>query len=58
MAFITSALTMATVVAAVTMVPKLLGRKTKSANVKINENGEKSIDVTPIFFWTVYGIAS
>lgn len=58
MGFVTGASTMAIVVAAVTVLPKLIGRITKSAKAKINENGEKSIDVTNLLYWMLYGGAS
>jgi len=58
MAFISSAFTMAIIATAVTILPKLLGRKTKSAKSKISKNGVKSIDLANFVLWGLYGVSS
>ncbi len=55
MALITSALTSAIVVAAVSVIPALFSRKSKSVKAKIKENGEKYIELSSFVFWIIYG---
>lgn len=55
MALITSTFTSAIVIAAVSVVPALFSRKSKSVKAKTKENGEKCIDLSSFFFWIIYG---
>lgn len=55
MALITSAFTSAIVVAAVSAVPALFRRKSKSVKAKTKENGEKYIELSSFVFWIIYG---
>lgn len=58
MAIGTSALTTIIVVTVVTAIPAFLMRKPKPVKVKVNESGEKCIDLSPDFFWLTYPTAS
>lgn len=55
MALITSAFTSAIVIAAVSAVPALFSRKSKSVKAKTKENGEKYIEYSSFIFWIIYG---
>ena len=55
MALITSAFTSAIVIAAVSVIPALFSRKSKSVKAKTKENGEKYIELSSFVFWVIYG---
>ena len=55
MALITSAFTSAIVMAAVTAIPVLFSRKSKTLKAKTKENEEKYIELSSFVFWIIYG---
>lgn len=55
MALIASAFTSAIVIAAVSVIPGLFSRKSKSIKAKIKGNGEKYIELSSFVFWVIYG---
>jgi len=57
MSFLESALTMGAVVLAVNLLPKVVGRKAKSTQARIKDNGDKSIDVNKFIYWGIYTVA-
>ena len=58
MALITSAFTSVIIIAAVSVIPALFRRKSKTIKARTKENGEKYIDYASFVFWFIYGVGA